>query len=201
MEPSKHHWFVTSPVSDAQLRTIYASDQEMYPAPLSFDRLRSWVDACPDFSIAFYENGDATTESEAVASGVIIVVPLLRTYWEDLLVGTVKEIDIDPVMFPPTGREGHGDGVEVGLHVFHVERFRGLSPGAAASTSDLHGGKTQDVGNTLVTTKKGFAEVAVDEAVRRVGRKCGSGAETGRWRICGLSGKCVSIHSALLPTN
>lgn len=210
MESGKHFLFTTRPVSDAQLRTIYASDQEMYPAPLSFDRLRSWVDACPDLAIAFHEDGDATRYSgnnSSPASGVIIVLSLLRTYWEDLLVGKVKEVDIDAtVMFPPVEIEDGGKNeVEVGLHVFHVERFWGSSTGAASTTSgvraeDTQAGKSGSTGATA--PRKGFAEVAVDEAVRRVGgvcessrggveQSCGEGMR--RWRICGLSGECTYI--------
>ncbi|KAG7285355.1 hypothetical protein NEMBOFW57_009980 [Staphylotrichum longicolle] len=90
------------PTPPSVLQAVYASDQEMYPVALSYSRLCAWVEACPDLSICF-QNGTAPTgeESAAAAAGVVIVLPLKRVYWEDLLVGRLKEPEIEPgEMFP-----------------------------------------------------------------------------------------------------
>lgn len=117
------------------LKHIYASDQAIYPAPdLSFARLQSWAAACPELFLCLAnENTDAShqainSDPGAAFDGVIIVLPLLRDAWEALLTGHVREHDIDPArMFPPT-MNGKMEGFfEVGLHVFHVERFAGRS--------------------------------------------------------------------------
>ncbi|KAK3684317.1 cytochrome P450 [Podospora appendiculata] len=149
-------------ISDEMLRTIYASDQEMYPAPLSFDRLRSWVDACPDLCICFETQG-STEESGSSDTptpvGVVIVLPLLQAHWEDVLVGKVKEIEIDPATMFPNGTAKDHEEV-VGLHVFHIERFlafRDLSP------------------------TRPFVEFALHEVARRV-----AGMMT-TWRVAGFS--------------
>lgn len=48
-------------------------------------------------------------------------MPLLKQHWENLLVGKLKEIEVEPSMFA----SADADGAEVGMHVFHVERFEG----------------------------------------------------------------------------
>ncbi|KAK3314599.1 hypothetical protein B0H66DRAFT_605545 [Apodospora peruviana] len=178
------------PISDDQLRAIYASDQEIYPAPLTFDRLRSWVTAYPDLSICFYVRrqqqntssisscGDITAapkEEEEQPFGVIVVLPLLRTpHWEDLLVGKVKEIIIDAgTMFPPQPPSSMDKndleaaaGVEVGLHVFHIERFIDRD---AVMSSDSP------------PPRKRFSEVAMEEVLVRVAERMRG------WKICGMS--------------
>jgi len=111
---AKAPWIQRTRISEQVLKEIYASDQDMYPAPLTFERLKSWVDACPALSICF----QATHDGNTIPIGAVIVLPVAREYWEDLLVGKLKEIEIDPAtMFAPEGE------ADVGLHVFHVERF------------------------------------------------------------------------------
>lgn len=102
-------------ISDDVLGRIYASDQDMYPAPLTYERLKSWVEACPELCICF----QAPLEGGGFAPvGAIIILPLLGRRWEDVLVGKLKETDIDPAsMFAEDG------DADVGLHVFHIERF------------------------------------------------------------------------------
>lgn len=134
------------PIDDRTLQKIYDSDQEMYPAPLQFSRLKSWVTASPELSISF-------GRQERVANGpppfgVIIALPVLRHVWEDLITGAIQEIDIDPTtMFPqiPTGQ------TEVGLHIFHIERF---------STPD-----------DPSTSKIRFSSLATDEVLARARHK------------------------------
>ena len=131
--------------------------------------------------------------------GVIIVLPLLKKYWEDLLVGKIKEVDIDvEEMF--VGVSGGGESsaemeesqlqvqapVEVGLHVFHIERF------AACDAEDIL--KKTGARPAAVTVrgcedgKMRFADVALEEVQRRVeafnvvmGRR--------RWDVLGFSGE------------
>lgn len=86
----------------------------MYPAPLTYERLKGWVDSCPELCICFHTCPDGEDDSLV---GAIIVLPLLKKYWEGVLVGKLKETDIEPAMFA-----GEGD-VDAGLHIFHIERF------------------------------------------------------------------------------
>ena len=103
-------------INDDVLGRIYASDQDMYPAPLTYERLKSWVEGCPELCICFQSGSEEGGDLATV--GAIIVLPLLKQHWEDVLVGNLKEIDIDAaIMFA-----GHGKA-DVGLHVFHIERF------------------------------------------------------------------------------
>ncbi|KAK4171135.1 hypothetical protein QBC36DRAFT_103539 [Triangularia setosa] len=169
------------PISDEVLRAVYASDQEMYPAGLSYDRLCSWVAACPEMSICW-------SSSKTGVLGVVIVLPMLREYWEDLLVGKLKEPGVDAeIMFPHDGKEkqqtenvvagarkiGNGrtpkgrisdtqekkEQQEVGLHVYHIERLAVEPPTAK---------------------QKRFSEIAMEEVTRRSAEKKG-------WKVVGLS--------------
>ncbi|KAK4033920.1 hypothetical protein C8A01DRAFT_49586 [Parachaetomium inaequale] len=188
------------PIPDALLRAVYASDQAMYPVALSYSQLRAWVAACPDLCICFRDTTTTitttTTTSRAVgggssssslpsqyeesaavaaeAAGVVIVLPLLRVYWEDLLQGRLKEPDIDPGnMFPVSGQGfGGGDhpggemGVregeeEVGLHVYHIERFGTGLPFADGRA-------------------KRFSEFALEEVMARAQARS-------EWRVVGMS--------------
>ncbi|KAJ0158475.1 hypothetical protein CTA2_11504 [Colletotrichum tanaceti] len=127
----------TGPMTDDVLRGIFASDQDMYPAPLTWDRLRSWTTAAPDLATCFYlpDNGPSAAAAAAATRtivGAVIALPLLAPAWRDLLAGRIKETDVDAAsMLAHDGNDGGGDGgdegsrvvVVVGLHVFHVERF------------------------------------------------------------------------------
>ncbi|KAI9763726.1 MAG: hypothetical protein M1840_009123 [Geoglossum simile] len=102
------------PLSDNVLREIYSSDQSMYPAPLSYARLQSWVKACPELSLSYSApSGDAP----AATIGTAIVLPLQGKHWRDLVEGKLKEIEIDATTMLTTQA-----GAEVGLHVFHIEK-------------------------------------------------------------------------------
>ncbi|KAK0613594.1 hypothetical protein B0T14DRAFT_437876 [Immersiella caudata] len=138
-------------VEDEVLQEVYASDQDMYPAPLTFARLKSWVDGCPDLSISF-----RSSMSQPV--GVIIALPIRQPYWDNLLKGTLKETDIDPEVAFPSRSENAATTEEVGLHVFHIERF--------AESGGVR--------------KRGFAQFAVDEIVQRASLREG-------WKVVGLS--------------
>ncbi|KAK4095851.1 hypothetical protein N658DRAFT_502242 [Parathielavia hyrcaniae] len=175
-----HPWH---PIPDAVLRSVYASDQAMYPVALPYARLRAWVDACPDLALCFFSPGQesdsggpaAAAGAGAQVAGVVIVLPIRKGYWEDLLRGRLKEADIDSrTMFPENGggggtigqgEEGPGKVEEVGLHVYHVERYDG-------SGLDFPGGET---GGRLR-----FAELALREVVRRVQVRRD-------WRVVGIS--------------
>lgn len=157
------------PVLSSVLQAVYASDQEMYPVSLPYSRLRAWVEACPDLSICF-QNSTAPTgqESAAAVAGVVIVLPLKRVYWEDLLMGRLKEPEIEHGEMFPACEGGHGKGErereEVGLHVYHIERFGSWTEGAGGGVG-----------------RKGFARFALEEVMRRVQAKEG-------WKVVGWSG-------------
>ncbi|OBR04498.1 hypothetical protein CH63R_11201 [Colletotrichum higginsianum IMI 349063] len=119
----------TGPMTDDVLRGIFASDQDMYPAPLTWDRLRSWTTAAPDLATCFYlpDNGPSAAAAAAAADtrtivGAVVALPLLAPAWRDLLAGGIKETDVDAASMLARDYD-EGSGVVVGLHVFHVERF------------------------------------------------------------------------------
>ncbi|KAK1689619.1 hypothetical protein BDP55DRAFT_545856 [Colletotrichum godetiae] len=109
------------PMTDEVLRGIFASDQDMYPAPLTWDRFRSWTTAAPEMATCFYLPAGAGESSDAqTLVGAVVALPILAPAWQDLLTGEAKEVDVDAgTMFPRDDDERS----EVGLHVFHVERF------------------------------------------------------------------------------
>jgi len=163
-------------ISEEVLRDIYASDQDMYPAPLTYERLQSWVQAYPDLSLCFaadHEDGGGSGQQDGAANvGVIVMLPLLRPQWEDLLVGKIKEVDVDAeTMFPSakgTGNEVASDSqIEVGLHVFHIER----SPGSDVALAEAG------------VKKGGFFEFALDEVANRVA----TSPWGRRWKVVGYS--------------
>jgi hypothetical protein len=176
------------PIPDPVLRAVYASDQSMYPVALPYARLRAWVDASPDLCICFR---DSAAAAAAAVAGVIVVLPLRRRHWEDLLVGRLKESDIEAgSMFPGpdtrgggvvvggcgAGGDGDGKGEEVGLHVYHVERFD--------VASDASGfGKGRGV--------KGFSEYALAEVMKRVEMMMPG------WKVLGLSGTFTALAQCL----
>ncbi|KAH8660006.1 hypothetical protein BX600DRAFT_513654 [Xylariales sp. PMI_506] len=122
MAPPVPSALIPGPMTDEALQAIFASDQDMYPAPLTLARLESWVRACPELSTCFYlprDAGAGISERGALA-GVSVVLPLLVQHWRDLLAGTLRETDIDAAAMLASGSISAGG---VGLHVFHVERF------------------------------------------------------------------------------
>jgi len=145
---------VRCPVDDDLLRNVYASDQDMYPAPLTFERLKSWVDACSDLSFCLRPSEGSPP------IGVVIALPIRsRPHWDELLCGKLKETDIDPEVAFPTC---DGAEEEVGLHVFHIERF----PDNEDTSAGLRRG--------------GFSEFVVAEIIRRATSKR-------QWKMVGLS--------------
>lgn len=131
------HW---QTVGDGLLKDTYDSDQAMYPAPeLSYDRLKSWVDACPELCLCLQEGQTESNNNQHYKSanegvyGLIILLPLLQSYWERLVNGDIEEHDVDASeMFPPspdTQIQVHGSSkkVQVGLHIFHIERYHSFS--------------------------------------------------------------------------
>lgn len=89
------------------LRSIHASDQEMYPAALPLRRLQDWVEAAPWLSIEFVVNNTPI--------GVVVALPVKGSSWDRLLRGTLMETDIE------ASRDFGED--QVGIHIFHVERY------------------------------------------------------------------------------
>lgn len=110
-EPVSHH-----AVEPAVLQSIHASDQEMYPAALPLERLQAWVDAAPELSIEF------STDSDSAPIGVVVALPLHRKSWDALLSGVLKETDVEASH--DFGRVGDKGQEEVGIHIFHVERYK-----------------------------------------------------------------------------
>ncbi|ETS85360.1 hypothetical protein PFICI_03385 [Pestalotiopsis fici W106-1] len=112
-----------SPMTEDVLQQIFSSDQDMYPAPLTYARLQSWVTASPQLSQSFYlldQPGSKENRKRDVVAGVLIALPLREAPWQDLLVGKLRETDIDAnSMIAPKDVAG----CAVGLHVFHVERL------------------------------------------------------------------------------
>jgi hypothetical protein len=101
-------------IDDDILNRIFSSDQSIYPAPLTLDRLRSWMRKCSPSS-AYYDQ----TVDPPVLVGVIIVLPLRKKSWMDLLYGSLQESDISPL----SDFSSITYGAEVGLHIFHVEKY------------------------------------------------------------------------------
>ncbi|KAK4159717.1 hypothetical protein QBC43DRAFT_271892 [Cladorrhinum sp. PSN259] len=155
--PDSPGTLVPSPITDELMRAVYASDQAMYPVPLRDDRLRDWVAACPDLSMCFHSPKQGLM-------GVVIVLPLLRRHWEDLLKGKLKEFDIDPrTMFPDMTatlpHQRNRTPEQVGLHVYHIERLAVEPP---------------------TPNQRRFSEVAMEEVTRRA-------QERWSWDIVGMS--------------
>lgn len=143
------HW---QKVDESLLKDTYESDQAMYPAPeLTYDRLKSWVEACPELCLCLQRDQTKSgSQSEISANngtdGIIIMIPLLQPHWERLVNGQIEEHDVDASeMFPPSSRtqaQAHGESqkVQVGLHVFHIERYSSFPPnrhGASFTTRAL----------------------------------------------------------------
>ncbi|GKT63068.1 hypothetical protein ColTof4_05339 [Colletotrichum tofieldiae] len=111
----------TGPMTDEVLKDIFASDQDMYPAPLTWERLRSWTTAAPEVATCFYLPAEGSKgRCTRTLIGAVIALPVLAPAWRDLLVGKVKETDVDAESMFARDGDPHS---EVGLHVFHVERF------------------------------------------------------------------------------
>lgn len=156
------------PIDDRLLEEIHNADQAIYPAPLlTYERLRSWAVACPELCIYLRRH-----DPEPAAQGVVIVLPVREKYWGRLVAGELKEHDVDPSeMFPPGAADDGSDGshgqpekVEVGLHVFHVERY---------CPSSAEGGGTRT---------PPFTPAALEEVRSRVGERLPS------WEVVGYSG-------------
>lgn len=149
---------------------------------MTYERLQSWRDACPELSICFSTSDDESAEPV----GVIIVLPLLKKYWEDLLVGKIKEVDVDAEEMFARGELQAPAGV--GLHVFHIERF------AAWDAEDAL--KKTGVRPAAVTVrcceddgKMRFADIALEEVRRRVEPANAEAGNRRRWDVLGFSGE------------
>lgn len=156
------------PIDDKLLHEVWASDQAMYPAPeLTYARLKSLSDACPELSICLRDTqqaGEAAT-TESLVHGLIIVWPLLAdTYWTQLLDQTIKEHDVKPTMFPPVCLEDAHHKTPVGLHIFHIERFPTFNKARSGA---------------------GFTRLALQEVRQHVARL----ERTKSWNVVGYSGE------------
>lgn len=174
-------------IDDELLHEVWASDQAMYPAPeLTYERLKSLHDACPELSIclrgarlggdgavAHHERGSSpvdepsrAAEPAVVCHGLIVVWPLpAATYWDQLLDHAIKEHDVEATMFPSVcGNDRGKKKTPVGLHVFHIERFSGFQK--------ARGGP-------------GFTRLALQEVRQRVAKLEGARS----WDVVGYSGE------------
>ncbi|KAL2757299.1 hypothetical protein ACRALDRAFT_2051275 [Sodiomyces alcalophilus JCM 7366] len=149
------------PITPAVLHEIYSSDQDMYPAPLPFDRLQDWVDAAGDsFSFAIYGDPNPISGEEAVL-GAVIALPLRITSWNALLTGKLKEtfVTASRDLWTPDDSERR-----MGLHIFHVEVYRDAVAGPRVP------GFTQHVIKEIVETLN-TQGVAI-EGLSDQGRRC-----------------------------
>lgn len=104
----------------------------MYPAPqLTYARLKSWTVACPELCLSLRTDPSALdTTAEETVHGIVIVLPLRHPFWDRLRLCDISEHDVDAAsMFPAhvDSLAGGEEKVEVGLHVFHIERFPGFA--------------------------------------------------------------------------
>ncbi|KAF4959587.1 hypothetical protein FSARC_10673 [Fusarium sarcochroum] len=107
------------PLSEGTLRDIHASDQDIYPADLPFDRLQAWATAAPDLSIEFIAD-DSSDQTGPVSVGVVVAVPVKLDIWNDLLSGVVKETNLEAST--DFGSPDLESSRVVGVHIFHIER-------------------------------------------------------------------------------
>lgn len=147
-------------VDEALTHEIYSSDQSIYPAPLTYDRLKSWVDACPELTVAYQVPNDEAGKNLSLA-GVVVILPIQANYWKDVLGGNLKETDILPSHFVTNDQAEE----EVGLHIFHIEKYE-------AWDSEIR----------KYTTQPSFAKFALQDA-----REVAKGKE---WKVIGYSGMC-----------
>lgn len=161
------HILRRKPLSDQELHDIYASDQTMYPAPLPYERLQSWVTACPDLSLS-YSTPLKDTQSLLVV-GVAIVLPVRAQYWRDLVVGKLKEIDVDAMTMLSDQA-----GVELGLHIFHIEKFDSW----------------QQLGDGYDSKLRPFAEYVTADMAKMI--------EVRGWKVLGFSGNHYTYQLYLL---
>jgi hypothetical protein len=148
-------------IAEEQLREVYASDQSIYPAPLTFERLKSWVDTAGDFAATY----TIPTIESTIDAGVIVALPIIARHWQDVLVGKLKETDIDVAMLVA---DDDISDVSVGLHIFHIEKFD--------SWDKCHSDR-----NILGR----FAEFALEDATNIALRK--------GWAVLGISGACCAL--------
>ncbi len=151
---TKAPWIKRGAINDEVLQCIYTSDQDMYPAPLSYERLKSWVKKCPELSLCL--QAEVEGNGGFIPVGAVIVLPVLQKHWENLLAGKLQEVDIDS----ETMLAGGGDA-DIGLHIFHIERFEAFKPSEQL---------------------KHFAEFALEDAREIVGAKK-------QWNVLGYSGR------------
>jgi hypothetical protein len=147
-------------VNEELVKEIHSSDQDIYPAPLTYGRLKSWIDACPELSISYKifidESGNPTP-----LAGVLIALPIKPTHWKDLLVGNLKEWNILPSMFATNDQKS----LDVGIHIFHIEKYNAWN---------------KEIGK--VDGRRSFAEMALGDVAEIVEKK--------GWKILGYSGLC-----------
>ncbi|KAI5842371.1 hypothetical protein BZA05DRAFT_449149 [Tricharina praecox] len=97
------------PLPPTLIPALLASDSSIYPSPLTLSTLTSWITTAPS-STLYYPS-----------SGIAVSLPLQLPYWLLLTSGELKEWELTPSMFAAPGAAA----AEVGVHVWHVERWDG----------------------------------------------------------------------------
>jgi hypothetical protein len=154
-------------VNEDLVKEIHTSDQDIYPAPLTYERLKSWVDACPELSIAYKIIIDES-DSPPPLAGVLIALPIKAAHWNDLLIGNLKEWNILPTMFVTDDLTN----TDVGVHIFHFEKYDAWNKGI---------GRFDGL--------RPFAEFALGDAAEIVEKK--------GWKIAGYSGSYLISFTSL----
>jgi hypothetical protein len=181
---SRLHSWVAATTPSLSMSFVFQDPQASSASAMSYSDLAESgctnpsTDSNPDpsseltgSSTSFTSAAVQSSDGKIAVAGVIIVLPLLKHHWLDLLQGKLKESEIDPVTMFPKEQE-RAEQVEVGLHVYHIERFA------------VPRREKQDWKSALKGKK--FAEFALDEVMGRVER------EKRRWRVLGQSGRLLS---------
>ncbi|KAF8472460.1 hypothetical protein BDZ91DRAFT_715112, partial [Kalaharituber pfeilii] len=100
----------------SKITIALSADNNIYPSPLTVSTLQSWANICPAFFLQYVH---PLNQSEIV--GICIAIPILAPYWDDLIAGRIREWEVRPEML--YSRDRVREPVQVGLHVWHVERF------------------------------------------------------------------------------
>ena len=102
------------------MELTFGADSQIYPSPLSLSVLTSWVKTCPSFALQYLHPKD-----QGKVVGICIILPILKSHWDDLVSGRIHEWDILPSMLWHHDGECAKVDSDVGLHIWHIERFPG----------------------------------------------------------------------------
>lgn len=88
-------------------------DKKVYPTdnPVTSEILSNWYRNNPEFGMIFED------ESGKI-QGVCVIIPLNKKGWNKLINGKLSESDLNPKTIFDNRRDK-----EIGLHIYHIERF------------------------------------------------------------------------------